>query len=445
MMNQQKIRVQDNAYSEGASGKTLRKCLVEGDLDKARTDILPINGLSVQSLIEDNPGLLLFPENLGEHGDDLGQSPICWLDGADRLHTGNLMGFVSIGNTQLNICSRFSLGDKEDFFLHYMLQKVFCPNLFDMQYSQSDDPVFDFLLYLFPYYFNQAVAQGLFKEYRLFRYNDSNVRGTIDINRHIAHNMPFNGKIAYNTREYSHDNRITELVRHTYEYIKTVHGGPSFLNDSETKDNIRILLEHTPSYSKQDRRKVLLDNTRPVHHPFLTKYTALQRLCVRILHHEEIKFGNNDEKINGILFDGAWLWEEYLNKILSECGFKHPRNKTGEDPIFLFSDNRSYPRYPDFYKKGFILDAKYKRLENGSIDRDDIHQIISYMHVENAEVGAVVYPSETRTTFTKIGLLRGLAGEIYKLSLAIPQTVSDYSGFVSVIQDEENILKSLLQ
>ena len=61
---------------------------------------------------------------------------------------------------------------------------------------------------------------------------------------------------------------------------------------------------------------------------------------------EERKYGENDEEVCGILFDGAWLWEEYVNTILQECGFKHPRNKEKEDPIYLFEDNKG-KRYPD--------------------------------------------------------------------------------------------------
>ncbi|MCZ9999532.1 McrC family protein [Brachyspira hyodysenteriae] len=53
------------------------------------------------------------------------------------------------------------------------------------------------------------------------KHNDANVKGTIDINRYIKNNIPFNGKISYNTREYSYDNNINQLIRHTIEYINT--------------------------------------------------------------------------------------------------------------------------------------------------------------------------------------------------------------------------------
>lgn len=70
---------------------------------------------------------------------------------------------------------------------------------------------------------------------------------------------------------------------------------------------------------------------------FYKEYTALQKLCLQILRQEEIKYGIDSDKVYGILFDGAWLWEEYLNTLLSNAGFKHPENKLGTGAIYLLS------------------------------------------------------------------------------------------------------------
>ncbi len=81
---------------------------------------------------------------------------------------------------------------------------------------------------------------------------------------------------------------------------------------------------------------------------------------------EEFKYGESDNEICGILFDGAWLWEEYVNTILTDHGFVHLQNKIGKGKIFLFEDidefgnkHKSGIRYPGFYKDDFVLDAKY--------------------------------------------------------------------------------------
>ena len=75
---------------------------------------------------------------------------------------------------------------------------------------------------------------------------------------------------------------------------------------------------------------MIAKNLRPKIHLYYSGYSSLTKLCLLILRNEQIKYGQDDSNIHGILFDGAWLWEEYLNTILSPCGIKHPRNKTGE-------------------------------------------------------------------------------------------------------------------
>ena len=69
---------------------------------------------------------------------------------------------------------------------------------------------------------------------------------------------------------------------------------------------------------------------------------------------EEVKYGESSDEICGILFDGAWLWEEYVNTILSNHGFKHPENKLHKGGIYLFDDHSGI-RYPDFYRTIWCL------------------------------------------------------------------------------------------
>ena len=167
-----------------------------------------------------NPNLLVFPRDLHHYGDEISDSYILSMRN-DEISTGNIMGFVGVNKTQLDIKSRFAKVDGEDFFLHYLLQKVFSINLFDIKHSTTQKPVFGFLLYLFPYFLKKALAQGLFKKYQRFEYNDANIQGAINVSRHIRENIPFKGTVAYSTREHSYDNDITQLIRHTIEYIKT--------------------------------------------------------------------------------------------------------------------------------------------------------------------------------------------------------------------------------
>lgn len=383
------------------------------DLLKIKSDLEKIANVRINKLsLDDTPNLLVFPQNFNRYGDKIGDSHIISLRG-DEIATGNIMGFVGVGNTQLDIKSRFAENCKEDYFLHYMLQKVFAINLFKMEHTISKEPVFDFLLYMFPHYLKKAVAQGVFKKYRRFEYNDANIRGPIDVSRHIRQNIPFRGTVAYSAREHSYDNELTQLVRHTLEYIRTKPQGTAILNsDADTKTAVGQIVMATQTYNIRERQRVVNQNLRPVRHPYFSAYTDLQRLCLQILRHESIKYGQETDKVYGVLFDGAWLWEEYLNKVFEEkhLPITHAKNKTGENGIAIFADGKKC-YYPDFYKKDeneektFVLDAKYKRLSEDkdelpndknyiSICREDLFQMITYMYVLPAKHCALLYPIE---------------------------------------------------
>lgn len=183
-------------------------------------DLLHYGNKSLKALCEEHEGLLVFPPHLKDTDDRLGNEAIFNFTYGETeddvvVTTGNVMGFVGKGGQKLRIYSRFDRKNEHDYFLHYMLQRVLSINLFDFDTNSADEDVFDLLLFLFPHYLKAAMQQGVFREYVRFQHNDANVKGTIDLVRHIRHNIPCNGRIAYSTREYSRDNSMTQLVRHS--------------------------------------------------------------------------------------------------------------------------------------------------------------------------------------------------------------------------------------
>nr|WP_255400126.1 McrC family protein [Prevotella sp. MGM2] len=158
-----------------------------------------------------------------------------------------------------------------------------------------------------------------------------------------------------------------------------------------------------------------------------------------------MKYGAKDDKIYGILFDVSYLWEEYLASILTKQAFKHPNNKERTGRIYLAKHKR-FPRYPDFYREedSFIIDAKYKR----EINRDDIHQMITYMYRLKGKNGLFIQPSDRICQKESYDLLgygiddnAGLQTYFYPIS----QIANDYKQFVADMILSENILKLQIQ
>lgn len=395
-------------------------------------DLSLVAGRTVKNLCyrdENSLSLLVFPDCLDVYGDNISDCSI--IDIQDNaISSGNLMGFVGCRETKLRIHSRFDLGN-DDYFMHYLLEKVFSVNMFDLKYNTDAESVFDFLLFLFPFFLKRALSQGLYKEYVTNRYNDDRLRGVIEVTRHIRLNIPFTGNVAYKAREHTSDNDLMELIRHTIEYIRSKEFGAGILSrDEETKANVSLVIEATASYEKNDRARVISKNLRAKIHPYYFEYEPLRKLCVQILRHEEIKYGKDEDTVYGVLFDGAWLWEEYLNTLLEDIGFKHPKNKEGRGAVYLFKPKRG-PRYPDFFNDMMVLDAKYKRYSEGGvsgISREDIAQVISYMYIKRLPLGGFLVPGGE---YVKVEseTLHGFGGKMYLLNLPIPHNAETYEEF----------------
>lgn len=407
--------------------------------------IFPIANKTISELCRENENLLIFPYSIEMSDDRVGDASVISIQHTSnpdnvRIVTNNVMGFIGVGDLQIKIQSRFDKG-RDDFLLHYMLQRVMSFNLFDLNHNNEQEDVFDFLMFMFPYFLKSAMRQGIYREYCDYRHNDANIKGTLDIGRHISRNIPFVGNFAYSTREYSYDNSTTELIRHTIEFMKTKKYGQSVLNiDRETKENVESIIEHTPLYNRNERSGIINKNLRMRTHPYYTEYQPLQSLCLQILRMEEVKYGESEDLICGILFDGAWLWEEYVNKVLDGLGFIHAENKKRTNPIYIYEGCRGQ-RYPDFYKEDFVLDAKYKRI--GSYDKvtkiaeEDQNQVLVYGTSINAKKGGFVAPLTQKQSIipTEYFKTTNFALSIYGIEIC--KTAKSYGEFCKKMKENE--------
>ena len=392
---------------------------------------------------EDN--IFIFPNDL-THTPDLDKDQKIFETVNQEIKTGNVIGFLGYGQERLTIASRFS-DESNDHFLHYLLQKVLNINLTSLDVGLSqEDRLYQLLIYLFPKYLQAALRKGLYKEYQRFSHNDSHVKGVIDVRNHLKKNLPFTGNVAYTTREFTYDNPLMQLIRHTIEYIKNQQSiGQEVLDNLLTsRENVAEIVRVTPSYKLADRAKIIRGNqSKPIRHAYFHEYRKLQELCLMILNQEKHGLGYQEQKIHGILFDVSWLWEEYVYTFLPK-DFIHPRNKDKTDGISVFSD-RERKVFPDFYHKELkiVLDAKYKELEftEKGINREDLFQLISYSYILKAEKAGLVFPSKHKVVDNEIGRLAGYGALLKKLSIQIPQKASSYNKFCEMMESSEEIFK----
>ena len=414
----------------------------------AFSDISALTGKIADKTLDqlEREGVFVFPEYIDD-AEDITRDQMILQSVNDSYRSGNVMGFIGCGNERLIIESRFS-GEADDFFFQYLLDRVLdFPNLVDLETdANQDNRLFNFLLFLFPHYLKTAMRKGLFKKYIRHNYNDGNVKGTIDVARHIEKNTPFTGNVAYSQREFSFDNSLMELVRHAIEFIKRKPYGGKIL--IKVKDEVKLVVDATQGYEPYDRQRIIEQNKKnAVRHAYFREYLALQRLCLLILRHQKHQIGSGSKQIYGILFDGAWLWEEYVNSLIEDI-FYHPMNKGGKGAQRLFEGNTGLI-YPDFISRDnearIIADAKYKPIEN--IGNRDYLQVLAYMFRFDAKVGFYLYPEAEDSDDLKLRLNQGSTYEsnvmprddisITKHGLKVPTDAADYDEFVAKMKSSE--------
>ena len=159
------------------------------------------------------------------------------------------------------------------------------------------------------------------------------------------------------------------------------------------------------------------------------------------------------KRLYGILFDGAWLWEEYVNLLIGDA-FYHPMNKEGKGAQRLFDGNVGLI-YPDFIsrnrEKRMIADAKYKPINN--IGNRDYLQTLAYMFRFDAKIGYCLYPEQENAGDLLLRMNRGSTYEnnvaprddisVTKHGLKIPMDAQNYADFIERIKFSEQEFVSL--
>jgi 5-methylcytosine-specific restriction enzyme subunit McrC len=367
---------------------------------------------SIEDLDEKNPIFTLLEET--SEDEDTSDGKVYY------VQTYNIMGVFTLRHEdfslRMRITSRFDQAEGKQPFLCWLLGRVLRVTLSDFIDTSESEHWWTILVeLLFWRKLGEAASIGLFRQYQTREYNDLRFRGRLDIDRHIRLNMPLWDKIAYSRREIVYDNPVNHLLRHAIKIVLS-HWSGNITGGPENKDALDLasaIETNTPSWSMSNLQSLLMDKElmRSISQPFYAEYyedLRILALCIVLGRGVDLYSGveSSSYSINGIVFDGAWLWEEYLSTILSSHGFIHAIPKPKRiNPIYAIKEELR-PLFPDFrlpvaegegdplQHAHIILDAKYKKEDSstGTIERLDMHQCLCYMLLTGAQAGGVIYP-----------------------------------------------------
>ena len=157
--------------------------------------------------------------------------------------------------------------------------------------------------------------------------------------------------IAYVKREIDLDVPVNRMLLLASQVVQR-RRPDLFDNNEDATDAFRIL--RTGIADPGDIRTVssCRDCRESISHPFYREtWEPLRQIARMILEEEKWQIFQEDaeEEVSGVVFDGAWLWEEYLATVLAECGYNHcVRSQQPESDKFesLKNENNSNHYHP---------------------------------------------------------------------------------------------------
>jgi len=324
--------------------------------------------------------------------------------------TGNYIGTFTYQNRQIDIQSRLS-----NTFLKRMLNFTNDVYLDDVDISGeiAKKENFDYSKFIIFYMFVQKIEKafllGLPKSYVTIRHHEMKLKGRIDINRFIKHDIPFKGKISSVSREQKESQEIIDVLYRAISIIEKEM--PSFLK------NILHIKTHLKQYrskhyvSKNTIQKAL--RAKALQNPIFSPYKKIIEYAQLIINNRNIKQKKDARNTSkGFLIDVSELFELYLVKLLR---WKMPEWNVEHEPEIPLYENQFYSRgiRPDIVltrdHQVMVFDAKYKRMMfakgggdggYGDLDRSDFFQIHTYMsYYQNQKdtaliAGGLLYPMD---------------------------------------------------
>lgn len=252
----------------------------------------------------------------------------------------------------------------------------------------------------FELYMNEVeklLHDGLIKRYRLEEGNLGSLRGRLKLAKNIEVNHIHKERLYCEYSSYDSLNTLNKIIYKTIRLIKRVNNSHLLasrvenlmLNFPEMED-LRVT-ESTFSSIKFDRKSERYRKAMVISELLLLNY------------HPDIKAGK--KYVLALMFDMNVLWERYIYTQLSRLT-KNGYTIKGQLSKHFWGSNKN-KRFikPDIVvtkdNQRYILDTKWKVLENGAPDIKDIQQMFSYNMLFDAEKSILLYPKVKRDTMER--------------------------------------------
>jgi 5-methylcytosine-specific restriction enzyme subunit McrC len=259
----------------------------------------------------------------------------------------------------------------------------------------KSNSILEIYLELFLAEAEKLLHEGLIKKYKKIERNQLAMKGQLMFSKNISLNFVHDERFYVRYTEYNRDNIFNQILFKTLRLIPTLSSNP-FLSDRVN----RLLLD----FPEMSDCRVTTDTFGKLIYDRKTqryKQAILVSKMLLLNYRPDITGGS--ENVMAILFDMNELWEEFVYRQLVKGAKEGVSVSRQNKKAFWYNQTINFHKQvrPDIVvtkeERKFILDTKWKIIDDNRPGDDDLKQMFVYNLLWDAEKSILLYPGNYRT------------------------------------------------
>jgi 5-methylcytosine-specific restriction enzyme subunit McrC len=268
----------------------------------------------------------------------------------------------------------------------------------------KDNDLFEIYIYIFAKNLLKEIERGIYKDYNKKEDELNYLKGKLNINKQIKHNLTKKHKLYCIYNEFSENNLINQILKYTIELLKNAtknYRNKKLLND------LSFIFEDVEykTIINKDFDKIAFNRMNERFKPYI-------KMAELFIKNSSINLTTKDLETFSLIFNMDLLFEEFIGNIL-----RRYKAEIFEKDVDVYLQHKKYylmreitdENNKDFFalkpdvvvkendKTILIIDTKYKQLindrsKNYNLHQSDIYQIFAYLKKYNCKNGILLYP-----------------------------------------------------
>lgn len=250
--------------------------------------------------------------------------------------------------------------------------------------KKRPNSILDLYFNLFLIQLNILIKRGLFKKYRSTSGNVKAYKGRLNFSKNVQHNLVRKDRFFTAHQEYSFDHLINQILASALIIVEQLS------TNERLQEQVNKLKALFPEQSYVHFEESTFKRIKPSRK--LRPYNEILKIAKIIILNYSPEIQTGGTKLLALLFDMNKLWETYIYRVL--CKVQDQDFKIIGQQSQNFWNNRTVRPDIVISMKGipFIIDTKWKILDNKNVSDEDLKQLYVYNMYWGAPLSMLLYP-----------------------------------------------------